>query len=126
MQINRVGAVQPIVTDIAIQPVKPVKGNIEGSNFRQVLEKAAVARDGGLHFSKHANMRLDARNLSLDPAQMQRVEDGVARARVKGIRESLVLVDNIALVVNVTNRVVVTALNQQDQVFTNIDGAVIV
>jgi flagellar operon protein len=72
-------------------------------------------------------MRLSARQLNLTAAQMSRVEEGVNKANAKGIRDSLVLVDDIALVVNVTSKTVVTALGrEQDNVFSNIDGAVIV
>ena len=124
MQINRNINIPPISGREAVtQAVNQVLP--EAGSFRHILEGVAT-RDRELQFSKHANMRLDARNISFDDAQMQRIEDGVARAQGRGIRDGLVLVDNIALVVNITNRVVVTALSQQDQVFTNIDGAVIV
>ncbi len=49
------------------------------------------------------------------------------QAREKGINDSLVLVDNVALIVNVKNNVVVTAVDEsKDKIFTNIDGAIIV
>jgi len=122
MQINRGINIAPqSVHDAAPQAINQAVP--ETGSFRQIMEGVA-ARD--LQFSKHANMRLNARNIQFDSTQMRRIEDGVARAQGKGIRDGLVLVDNIALVVNITNRVVVTALSQQDQVFTNIDGAVIV
>lgn len=76
-------------------------------------------------------MRLNNRDISLSADQLKRVEEGVETADKKGIKDSLVLVDNVALVVNVKNRVVITAMNQNknnnnENVFTNIDGAVIV
>ena len=81
-----------------------------------------------LQFSKHANMRLNTREISLSEEQIQRVESGVSRAKEKGIRDSLVLVDNVALVVNTKNNIVITAMNQNqtENIYTNIDGAVIV
>ena len=80
-----------------------------------------------LQFSKHANTRLDARDIELSPEQIRRVENGVKTAGTKGIKDSLVLVDNVALVVNIKNNVVVTAMNPNNEnIFTNIDGAVIV
>lgn len=122
MQINRF---IPPVSGKENAAVPQNVGQVQNeANFRQIMDKATADRE--LQFSKHANMRLDARNICLDQEQMRRIEDGVARAQGKGIRDSLVLVDNIALVVNITNKVVVTALSQNDQVFTNIDGAVIV
>ena len=59
---------------------------------------------------------------------MNRLETGVEQAREKKIKDSLVMVDDLAFIVNVKNNVVVTAMNQEDtkeQIFTNIDGAVI-
>lgn len=99
--------------------------NAAGTSFQQVMEGMSQTAKP-LYFSKHANMRLNTREIQLSGEQMQRLENGVAKAQNKGIRDGLVLIDNLALVVNITNKVVVTALNQQDQVFTNIDGAVIV
>ena len=72
-------------------------------------------------------MRLNDRNVSLSSEQIKRVESGINKASQKGINDSLVLVDDIALVVNVKNKVVITAMDSKnDGIFTNIDGAVIV
>ena len=80
-----------------------------------------------VHFSKHATNRLSDRSINLDIHQMERVADGVSRARQKGIRDTLVLVDDVALVVNVPTKTVITAIGQHhEHVFSNIDGAVIV
>lgn len=90
-----------------------------GASFRDVLDR--------VQFSKHANMRLNARNITLTGDQMARVENGIVKANEKGIRDSLVLVDDVALVVNVKSRTVITAMNQdRENVFSQIDGAVIV
>jgi len=71
-------------------------------------------------------MRLSDRNIDLTGEQMDRLIEGIGKASSKGIRDSLVLVDDLALVVNVTSRTVITAINgAQDNVFSNIDGAVI-
>jgi flagellar operon protein len=80
-------------------------------------------------FSKHAAKRLNNRSINMTDEQLKRVESGIDKADERGIKDSLVLVDNLALVVNVKNRVVITAMDEQsrnDNVFTNIDGAVIV
>ncbi len=81
-----------------------------------------------LRFSKHALERLQRRGIELDPATMQRLDEGVARAAGKGSRDSLVLVDGTAFVVSVRNHTVITAVgteHMKDNVFTNIDSAVI-
>ncbi len=97
-------------------------------SFDEVLRAKQEALDP-LKFSKHAMGRLNDRNISLSPEQSQRLADGVSKAGAKGIQESLVLVDSLAFIVNVPNKTVVTAIDQADtgeNIFTNIDGAVIV
>lgn len=82
-----------------------------------------------LKVSSHAQTRLQSRNIELDADKWGRVMDGVDKAAAKGAKESLVMVDNVALVVSVKNRTVITAVDQdnlKDNVFTNIDSAVIV
>ncbi len=59
---------------------------------------------------------------------MERLNMGAAKAGAKGINESLVIVDSLAFIVNVPNQTVITAMDQTEtsaNVFTNIDGAVI-
>ncbi|QUI23231.1 hypothetical protein HZI73_13445 [Vallitalea pronyensis] len=95
--------------------------------FNQVLQEQLQKRQE-VSFSKHANTRLHARNIQLSNDQLKRINEGIHQADVKGIKESLVLIDDVALVINVKNKVVVTAMEKSEQdnkVFTNIDGAVI-
>lgn len=98
-----------------------------GLSFQEVLEKTKTAEEGQqLRFSKHANQRLQSRNIDLSRAQIERLEQGTSKAREKGIKESLVMVDDLAFIVNIKNNTVITAVNDSDEgVFTNIDGAVI-
>ena len=82
-----------------------------------------------LKFSKHASERLAERDISLTREQLQRLEDGAQKASDKGIKESLVLLDDFAFIVNTRNNTVVTAMNkssEEQNVYTNIDGAVII
>ena len=91
------------------------------------LDRSLEAPANPVNFSKHAAIRLSDRNISISNEQMERVGDGLRRAGEKGIRDSLVLVDDLALVVNVKSRTVITALQSApESVFSNIDGAVIV
>ncbi len=69
------------------------------------------------------------RNINLTDSQIQRLEEGTQKASKKGIKESLMIMDNMAFIVNVTNSTVITAMDQTEQrenIFTNIDGAVII
>lgn len=97
-------------------------------SFEDVLRQTALEKETGLKFSKHASMRLNERDITLTQNQSTRLENGVDAASKKGINDSLVLVDNLAFIVNVPNKTVVTAMDQTEtnsNVFTNIDGAVI-
>lgn len=97
-------------------------------SFEEVL-KSKQKSLGELKFSKHADSRLESRNITLTEEQKQRLEDGAEKARGKGIRESLVIVDKLAFIVNIKNNTVVTAMSQEESneaIFTNIDGAVII
>jgi flagellar operon protein len=82
-----------------------------------------------LKFSKHAQQRLESRNIQLDDADLSSLEHAVSMAQEKGAKDALVMLRNLALIINVPNKTVITALDQQStggNVFTNIDSAVIV
>ncbi len=95
-----------------------------GPSFQDLLERAGE----GVSLSRHAQQRVDKRELDLDPARMQRLDSAITRAAEKGCRNSVVMLDDLAVVVDVRARTVVTALQAQqgrEKVFTNIDSVVI-
>ena len=97
-----------------------------GQSFAEKLQRAGGAQP--LQFSKHALDRVQRRGIELDGATLQRLNEGVSRAAGKGSRDSLVLVDGTAFVVSVSNHTVITAVGSEhmkENVFTNIDSAVI-
>lgn len=95
--------------------------------FSEILKEKQAAGAGELIFSKHANERLASRNIDLTEEQYRRLETGARRAGEKGINESLVMVDNLAFIVNIKSNTVITAVNDgEERIFTNIDGAVII
>ncbi len=99
----------------------------EGFSFQEVLQKKVLTEDN-LRFSKHASTRLRQRGIDLTDGQLERLMDGTRKAGQKGIKDSLVIVDELAFIVNIPNSTVVTAMDSKDAVeniFTNIDGAVI-
>ncbi|MGN0131760.1 MAG: TIGR02530 family flagellar biosynthesis protein [Lachnospiraceae bacterium] len=102
----------------------------EKVSFQDILaqKEKETAADEPIKFSKHASSRLADRNIELTGSQMSRLAEGTQKAGAKGIRDSLVMVDNLAFIVNVPNHTVITALDQtqaDEKIFTNIDGAVI-
>lgn len=102
-----------------------------GLSFRDILRQRGeeTRETGNLRFSKHALSRLNDRNIELDSLQLERLRAGADKAGEKGIRDSLVIMDQLAFIVNVPNRTVVTAMDStstDENIFTNINGAVIV
>lgn len=102
-------------------------GPSTGPAFADVLA-GRLAAPKPVQFSGHALQRIERRGIPIDDGAVARLAGGVDRAAAKGSRSSLVLVDETAFVVSVPNRTVVTAVDREhmrEQVFTNIDSAVI-
>lgn len=81
-----------------------------------------------LKISKHASERLAEREIYISDAEWGRVTDLVNEAKIKGVKESLVLMDQAALIVSARNSTVITAMDRmeaKDQLFTNIDGTIV-
>jgi flagellar operon protein len=88
--------------------------------FQEELEK--------VKFSSHAAKRLESRNIQLSEADLGKLQNAVEKAEAKGSKDSLVLMDKTAFIVNVPNKTVITAMaidEQSDNVFTNIDSVVL-
>ncbi len=116
-----------------VQPISPDKTKdstrsmaSDGLDFKQILDKKISPE---LKFSKHAQQRLKSRNIEFDEQALQKLQKAVGKARAKGAQDSLILIDKLALVVSIRNNTVITAVDEdniQDNVFTNIDSAVII
>ncbi|MCC6795530.1 MAG: hypothetical protein IT366_10460 [Candidatus Hydrogenedentes bacterium] len=123
--INRIG----LQTHAAANaPSLAQKNGAVGGGFADML---AAQLQGGksVKFSAHATQRLADRQITLTQHDQASISRAVDKAAVKGARETLLLMDKVALVVSVPNRTVITAMPQHelaDTVFTNIDSAVVV
>ncbi|MFE4709705.1 MULTISPECIES: TIGR02530 family flagellar biosynthesis protein [Paenibacillus] len=108
-----------------------------------ILQRPSVAKDAAapessfesllqrnmLKFSNHAAKRLEQRGIELGSRQLDEISSAVDKAAAKGSKESLILMKDMALIVSVPNRTVVTAMDgssMKDNVFTQIDSAVII
>ncbi len=81
----------------------------------------------GVVFSKHASQRIAERNVNLTDKMLDKISDAIDLADAKGIKNSLLISDDLVFIVNVKTRTVVTAVDKEsmkDKVFTNVDGAV--
>lgn len=115
----------------AVSPAQLRKPGVNGSsqsingksNFQSILEQQFVK------FSHHAEQRLRERGIQFRPEQMAQLESAIDRAASKGAKDTLMMLNGTALIVNVPNRTVITAMDSKsmkDNVFTQIDSAVII
>ena len=118
-----------------IPPLAPGDGITRPSNrakeapqnsFQAVLQETMDARE--LRFSRHAQDRMNRRNIEISADELDRMKGAVDQAEKKGVKESLLLLDHNAFIVSVENRTVITALDREkmkNNMFTNIDSAVL-
>lgn len=95
--------------------------------FKDILNQ--VSSEQSIKFSKHALNRLEERDIQLSTDEIAKISNAVKQAEGKGIRDALILMGDKAFIANVKSRTIVTAAAEQnlkDNVFTNIDGAVII
>ncbi|MDB5092238.1 MAG: flagellar operon protein [Candidatus Eremiobacteraeota bacterium] len=119
----------------AITPVRPPGVPVQipptgGASFRDVLRTAAgPATQQPLKFSAHAQARLESRNIRLTSEDLAKMNAMADKAAAKGAKQSLFMMRDTAMVVSITNRTVITAVDQnsmKENVFTNIDSAAII
>ncbi len=100
----------------------------DSGEFDKLLQENII-KQSEVKFSKHAELRLKMRNINLSNEQKEKINTAVKKAQDKGVKDSLILMDNMAFVVNIKSKTVITAVNNnelKDNVFTNIDGAIII
>lgn len=115
---------QPIAPPHA--PGRRSQKPVSGGGFDQLLQNRIA--QGQVRFSRHATERMDSRGIQFSANQMERLESAVSQVNAKGGKESLVMLDDTALVVSVKNETVVTVVDRsqlKNNVFTNIDSAII-
>lgn len=99
---------------------------VQNKPFAQLLDNV-INKD--VKFSKHAIERLESRNIKLNDKEMIKIKEALNKANKKGIKETLILMNNKAFVASVKNKTIITVATDEqlkDNVFTNIDGAVII
>ncbi len=105
------------------RPIQPQRIG-EGVRFDEILRRQVSE----LRFSAHAQERMRLRGMELSQSDKERLQAAVDKAAAKGARDSLVLLRDMAFVVSVKNRTVITAMDEasmKENVFTNIDSAVV-
>jgi flagellar operon protein len=125
MAENKIFFNQPIIPVGSPKTVPAPRTALPNSSFQEVFQKQISE----LKFSQHAQQRMKTRNIQLSSQDMQKLNTALDRAAQKGAKESLFVMNNLAFVVNIPNKTVITAVDgasMKENVFTNIDSAVFV
>ena len=113
-----------------ISSAKPLADkNVSKSTSFDAVFQEEVSRQSEVKFSKHAMERLQARNIKLSKEDLSKIGEAVNKAAEKGVKETLIIMGDSAFIANVKNKMIITAAtedNLKNNVFTNIDGAVII
>lgn len=124
-RINFTQAIHPVRN--INSPKNTVRANSRDSAaFKEILEKK-LESSNTIKFSKHAQDRLNSRSIMLSDKELNQLAEGVKKAEEKGARDSLIMLNDIAYVVSIKNKTVITAVDNnslEERVFTNIDSAV--
>ncbi len=128
--IERITPIQGIEQVEQIQAVsRREAGGQFGTLLQRELRKAAPVREGfPVAFSKHAMARAEERGIEVTDALMDQLSDSVERASAKGATNILAFDATRAFIINVPHGRVITTMSQeemQENIFTNIDGAVL-
>ena len=127
--IHRVSQPQRIEAPASGRPAQAAPGASFGAVLRQEQARAGGVRRTGIQFSKHALTRADQRGIALTPDLVDRLADSVERAQAKGDLQNILAFDAAqAFIINVPCCKVITTLSQaemKEDIFTNIDGAVL-
>lgn len=97
-------------------------------NFEEIFHRIQ-RQENHIKFSKHALDRMEDRNIDLSKNEMDRLKYGFDKAKEKGVKDALILMGDKAFIASINNKTIITTVNKEqlkDNVFTNIDGAVIV
>ncbi len=96
------------------------------TDLKNLATKKAEAPQ--LKFSNHAIERMQSRGITYSPQELTRLGEAVQKAAAKGSKDTLVLMDQSALIVSVKNNTVVTVMDKnalKENVFTNIDSTIV-
>jgi len=98
-----------------------------GNSFNEVLQ-SQIGETAGLQFSRHAAERADQRGIEMSDSFLGQLQSAVEKARLKGAKDVVIISDKGAFIVNVPNNTVVTTISEnemKENIFTNIDSAVL-
>lgn len=121
----------PITTGIPQTLPTDLTETVPKESFKDLLSSKLEndPDESCVNFSRHAMNRVLERGIEISAERLERLNEGVRLAEEKGLNDTLIIVDSAAYIVSVRNNTVITTVGgeeMQGNVFTNIDGTVIV
>ena len=113
----------PFVPIVKNSKINQFNSKSSKSNFDDIFQGELEK----VKFSSHALKRLESRNINVSENDLSKIQNALERAESKGSKDSLIMMDNKAFIVNIPNRTIVTAMDvkeSKENVFTNIDSVV--
>ena len=139
---NQLGRIENLIPKAPSEIKKSLLEQADGTSFEETLTQATKSEGvqkpellkaedikSALKFSNHAIERMQTRGISYNPERLQKLDDAIKKAAAKGSKDTLVLMDDSALIVSVKNNTVVTVMDKnslKENVFTNIDSTVVI
>jgi flagellar operon protein len=125
--LNKINLYHPVLPPTNVQRKEPNQtATKSGLDFKGILQQKLS--NEGIKFSSHCIKRLEQNNIQISPEQIDKLNSAVDKAQAKGAKESCIIMDEMAFIVSINNRTVITVVEgsrMKDSVFTNIDSAVI-
>ena len=106
----------------------PAGGSTDNHVQFAELLRQEVNKPSSVQFSKHAALRVQERGIEMTDTLLSDLNQAVQKAQAKGAKDVVVIGKSGAFIVNVPNNVVITTMSgaeMKDNIFTNIDSAVL-
>lgn len=139
---NSLSRIENLIPKAPSEIQKSLKEQVGGTSFEETLTQVAKTEGlkkpeiskpedlkSSIKFSNHAIERMQTRGISYNPESLLKLDEAIKKAASKGSKDTLVLMNDSALIVSVKNNTVVTVMDKnslKENVFTNIDSTVVI
>lgn len=114
------------ISELRLSHQLNIPGKAGSASFADSLQNEYSK--SGIQFSKHAAQRMQSRGMEMTPGLLSDLNQAVQRARDKGSKDAVLIGDKSAFIVNIPNNTIVTMMTEREMkenIFTNIDSAVL-
>ncbi|SEP57210.1 TIGR02530 family flagellar biosynthesis protein [Piscibacillus halophilus] len=96
--------------------------NIKTSSFKDVLNQVS-----SIKVSKHAQKRLDERNIQISEQTWNVINEKMNEAKEKGVTDPAVILQDAVLIASAKNNTIITAMDRNEaEIVTNVNGTIVI